>query len=339
MNIKVKRIRLDARIPIRASDGAVGYDVFASRVLDKNTKEVIKELPIEISPGGSVLIGIGVQFAVPWLFECQVRPRSGLASKYDIELSNSPGTIDPDFRGEAGVLLRNRGNKTFTVEKNMRIAQLIFSKVEIPVLEETDILPDTRRGAGGFGSTGLFGNGIGIELHNELIGTMDKYYMKVVLQVADNSTCVRGMQKTNGKYKRDEEGKLIGQTRKFGCIIVQNNNIVSHGFNDQYIGSPKCADVGCQREEMNIESGTQIEKCRAMHAEWWAFTNAGKASNPPSLKGSTVYVNAEPCEICAKMIVGYEIDTVVMLKGIYPTNGTRIFKEGGVNIRYVDIDY
>ncbi|MCX6765541.1 MAG: deaminase [Candidatus Moranbacteria bacterium] len=162
--------------------------------------------------------------------------------------------------------------------------------------------------------------------------------MRVVLAVADRSTCVRGVKKVNGKYERDKKGKLVGQNRRFGCVIVKNDNILAQGFNDQYYGSPKCADAGCLREELNIPSGTQIEKCRAMHAEWWAFTNAGKMDSSPTLKGATVYVNAEPCEICAKMIVGFEIDTVVLLKGIYPTNGIRILKEGGVNIRYIEIN-
>lgn len=338
MNIKIRKLRDDAKIPIRASDGAVGYDVFASRVLDKNTKEVSQDLPVEIPAGGSVLIGTGVQMAVLWPYQCEVRPRSGLATKHDIELSNSPGTIDPDFRGEAGVLLRNRGDKPFVVEKNMRIAQFIFSKVEIPVLEEAEELPPTRRDVGGFGATGLFGKGFGIENYSEQIRKIDEYYMKVVLAIADRSTCVRGVKKINDKYERDEKGNLVGQTRKFGCIIVKDDNIVAQGFNDQYQGSQKCAKVGCLREELKIPSGTKIEQCRAMHAEWWACTNAGKMENPPSLKGATFYVNTEPCQICAKMIVGFEAEAVVMLKGVYPTNGTKILKEGGVNIRYIEVN-
>ena len=156
MLVYVQRIREDSKIPERATAGAIGYDVYASRVLDKWTREVISDLPIEIKPGGSILIGIGVRFDVPFPHDTQVRPRSGLASRYDIELSNSPGTVDPDFRGEAGILLRNRGEKTFVVEKNMRIAQLIFTKVEIPELIEVQQISETVRGEGGFGSTGLF---------------------------------------------------------------------------------------------------------------------------------------------------------------------------------------
>ena len=156
MIVQVEKIREDAKIPQRASNQAVGYDVWASIVLDKITKKTIQELPVEIDAGKSALIGIGIRFAVPFPIQCEVRPRSGLASKDDIELSNSPGTVDPDFRGEIGVLLRNRGEKPFTVNKGMRIAQLIFSRVTIPVLEETEKLAETLRGAGGFGSTGLF---------------------------------------------------------------------------------------------------------------------------------------------------------------------------------------
>jgi len=337
MNIKVRKIREDGIIPVRASDGAVGYDVFASRVLDKFTKNMIGDLPINIPAGESVLIGIGVQMALPWPFQCEVRPRSGLASKYDIELANSPGTIDPDFRGEAGVLLRNRGDKIFIVEKGMRIAQLIFSEVAVPILEETDELPETRRGVGGFGSTGLTGIGLGTKAFDDSIRAMDEYYMKVTLAISERSRCVRGVKKINGQYERDERGKLIGQTRKFGAIFVKDDNIIAQGFNDQYSGSKKCAEAGCLREELKIPSGTRIETCRAMHAEWWAITNASRSGSGVSLKDATLYVNAEPCEVCAKIITGLQLDTVVMLEGVYPANGTSILHEAGINTRYVKV--
>ena len=324
-------------LPIRASDGAVGYDVFASYVLDKKTKEPTKDLPVEIPPGGSVLIGIGVRLAVPWPFQCEVRPRSGLASKHDIELSNSPGTIDPDFRGEAGALLRNRGADFFTVEKNMRIAQLVFSKTEIPILEEAEELPRTRRDTGGFGSTGLMGIGLGTVDYDEAVRAADEYYMRVVLAIADRSTCVRGVKRIGGVYERDEKWMLVGQTRKFGAIIVKNDNIIAQGFNDQYAGSKKCTELGCLREEMQIASGTQIEKCRAMHAEWWAITNPNRMDSAPSLRDAVLYVNAEPCEICAKIITGTGIETVVMLEGVYPANGLQILKDAGINIRYIKL--
>ena len=219
----------------------------------------------------------------------------------------------------------------------MRIAQLVFSKAEIPILEETNELPPTRRGGGGFGATGLYGTGLGTGDYDKKIRKMDQYYMKVVLAAAERSMCVRGVKKINSKYERDSEGNLGGQTRKFGCIIVKNDNIVAQGFNDQYPGSPKCADAGCLRAELGILSGTQLEKCRAMHAEWWAITNALKTGGTSGVKNATIYINAEPCEICAKIIAGLEVETVVMLEGIYPTNGINILSEAGINIRYVKL--
>ena len=336
MIIQVCKIRKDARIPERASNFAVGYDVFALRVLDKTTKKVIKELPIEILPGESALIGIGVKFAIPWPIQCEVRPRSGLASKFDVELSNSPGTIDPDFRGEAGILLRNRGEKVFTVEKDMRIAQLVFSEVKIPILEITKELPPTIRGSGGFGSTGFFEIKEGTTEFWREVEKVDRFYMKVVLAIADRSNCMRGVPRDeNDKYLRDENGNFVNQTRKFGCVIVKDGNIISMGYNAQHKGSPLCSEVGCLRENEKIPSGTKLERCRAMHAEWWALSNLVVSGVGVSTKGATMYLNAEPCEICAKLITQTEMEAMVLLEGVYPTNGTAIVKNAGINIRYV----
>jgi len=336
MIVRVEKIREDAKIPQRASNQAVGYDVWSSMVLDKITKEPIQELPIEIAPSKSALIGIGVRFAVPFPIQCEVRPRSGLASKHDIELSNSPGTVDPDFRGEIGVLLRNRGENPFTVTKEMRIAQLIFSRVTIPVLEEVEKLPVTIRGAGGFGSTGLFEIKEGTIVYQKEIEEMDRFYMNIVLAVAERSNCMRGVKKNNeGKYEKDENGKYIGQSRKFGCIIVKDDNILSMGFNAQVRGSSLCSEIGCLREAENIPSGTKIERCRAVHAEMMAISKMLASGVGTSTFGATVYVNAEPCEICAKLIVMMGIETLVVLKGVYPTNGLKIVQEGGVNVRYI----
>lgn len=335
--IKIVKIREDAIVPARATNEAIGFDVFGLHVLDKCSKEHVQELPIDIPVGGSILIGIGVRFAIPWPWQCEVRPRSGLASRHDIELSNSPGTIDPDFRGEAGILLRNRGDKSFTIKKGMRIAQLIFSKVEIPFFEEAEELPETRRGSGGFGSTGLLGIKEGTGEFKRALREKDIYYMAVVLAVAERSNCIRGVKIIDGKPERDNKGKLVGQKRKFGCVIEKGDNIISHGFNAQHKGSPLCAEVGCLRDAENIPSGTQIEKCRAMHAEWWALANMLTSGLGASTVGATMYVNSEPCEVCAKLIAQTEIDTLVLLEGIYPTNGLPIIKEAGINIRYVDL--
>jgi dUTP pyrophosphatase len=86
--------------------------------------------------------------------ECQVRPRSGLALKHGITLPNSPGTIDPDYRGEVKIIMQNSGTKSVALSRGERVAQLVFARVEALDVEEVDGLSDTERGAGGFGSTG-----------------------------------------------------------------------------------------------------------------------------------------------------------------------------------------
>ena len=95
---------------------------------------------------------------IPFPFFADLRPRSGLASKYHITVTNAPGTLDPDYRGEAAAVIHNLGKEVFYIEKNMRIAQLVFLRAEIPMLHEVSChsaLNGTARGAGGFGSTGL----------------------------------------------------------------------------------------------------------------------------------------------------------------------------------------
>jgi dUTP pyrophosphatase len=91
---------------------------------------------------------------LPAGFECQVRPRSGLALKYGITLPNSPGTIDPDYRGEVKVILQNSGSEPVRIERGERIAQLVFARFETPRVEEAPTLTASERGTGGFGSTG-----------------------------------------------------------------------------------------------------------------------------------------------------------------------------------------
>ena len=339
MLIKIKKIVPEAKIPERASNQAVGYDVWALRVLDKETKEPIGELPVMVEPGGSVLIGIGVQFAIPSSVQCEVRPRSGLASKHDIELSNSPGTIDPDFRGEAGILLRNRGSKPFKVEKGMRVAQLVFSDVLIPIFEETGELPPSVRGVGGFGSTGLLGIKEGTEIYQREVEKMDRFYMEMAIAASKRSNCIRGAQKfPDGTLKRDKQGNLIGSTRRFGCVIVKDDNVISFGYNAQYPGSKLCEEVGCLRDELKIPSGTQLEKCRGVHAEEMAFSKLTVSGVGVSTRGATIYLNSAPCELCAKSIAQKEIGTVVVLKGVYPEEeGITILKKAGVDVRFLEL--
>jgi len=100
------------------------------------------------------LIPTGVFIALPFGYEAQVRPRSGLALKYGITLVNAPGTIDSDYRGEIGIILCNHGPSKFLVERGMRIAQLVVQPVVRAELEEVTELEETHRGEGGFGHTG-----------------------------------------------------------------------------------------------------------------------------------------------------------------------------------------
>jgi dUTP pyrophosphatase len=108
-----------------------------------------------LNPLERKLIPTGIFLEIPAGFECQVRPRSGLAFKNGITVLNSPGTIDADYRGEVGVLLINLSTEPFVVENGERIAQLVFSKVEQIEFELVGTLSETDRGTGGFGSTGV----------------------------------------------------------------------------------------------------------------------------------------------------------------------------------------
>jgi dUTP pyrophosphatase len=130
-------------LPGYATEGAAGMDLLAA-VHD----------PLTILPGARVLVPTGLKIALPAGYELQVRPRSGLALKHGIVLPNSPGTVDEDFRGELQVIVMNAGDTAFVVERGMRIAQAVVSPVVRAAWREVDVLPDTARGAGGFGSTG-----------------------------------------------------------------------------------------------------------------------------------------------------------------------------------------
>lgn len=107
-----------------------------------------------LAPGARLAVPTGLAVALPTGFEAQVRPRSGLAARHGITVLNSPGTIDADYRGEIAVLLINLGGESFTIERGMRIAQLVVAPVTRIVWEEGADLPASIRGAGGFGSTG-----------------------------------------------------------------------------------------------------------------------------------------------------------------------------------------
>ena len=133
-----------ALAPRRMSEHAAGYDIAAA--LDE---------PLTLAPHGArALVPCGFSMALPEGYEAQVRPRSGLALKHGVTLLNSPGTIDADYRGEVRVILVNHGNEPFVVEPGMRLAQLVFAKIEALAVSLVTQLPATQRGDGGFGSTG-----------------------------------------------------------------------------------------------------------------------------------------------------------------------------------------
>ena len=109
---------------------------------------------IELSPGESCLVPTGLSVAFPKEYEIQIRPRSGLAAKNNISDLNTSGTIDSDYRGELKIILFNHGNENFTINNNDRIAQMVLTPIVKIDLDETNELPETLRGKGGFGSTG-----------------------------------------------------------------------------------------------------------------------------------------------------------------------------------------
>ncbi len=132
----------DLPLPSRATPHAAGYDVRSA------------EPEVVLRPGEVRLVATGLVMELPIGVECQVRPRSGLAVRHGITLPNSPGTIDPDYRGELKVIMQNLGRHPVTLLRGERIAQLVFCRFEAPDVVEVLEVSDTDRGAGGFGSTG-----------------------------------------------------------------------------------------------------------------------------------------------------------------------------------------
>jgi dUTP pyrophosphatase len=130
--------------PTYETEGSAGMDLRA------NIEEAITLKPLE-----RTIVKTGLFIALPIGFEAQVRPRSGLAAKKGITVLNSPGTVDADYRGEIGVILVNLSNDDFIINDGERVAQLIIAKHERVHWQEVDVLNETERGAGGFGSTGV----------------------------------------------------------------------------------------------------------------------------------------------------------------------------------------
>jgi dUTP pyrophosphatase len=132
-------------LPSYETAGAAGMDVRAA---------VPADAPLVLAPGSRAMVPTGLSVAIPEGYELQMRPRSGLAAKHGITCLNSPGTIDSDYRGELKVILINHGIEPFTIARGERIGQIVLAPVTRASFALTDALPDTARGAGGFGSTG-----------------------------------------------------------------------------------------------------------------------------------------------------------------------------------------
>ncbi|WP_346893011.1 dUTP diphosphatase [uncultured Roseibium sp.] len=143
--LELKRLAHGADLPLPAyqSDLAAGLDLQAA-----------VDAPLVLEPGKRALVPTGLAMAIPAGFEGQVRPRSGLAAKNGITVLNTPGTIDADYRGEVKVILINLGDEAFTIERGSRIAQLVIAPVHQADIVEVEVLSETDRGEGGFGSTG-----------------------------------------------------------------------------------------------------------------------------------------------------------------------------------------
>jgi dUTP pyrophosphatase len=143
---QVRFVRLESNpdlpLPSRATAHAAGYDVRSA------------EDDFTLEPGDIRLVGTGLIMELPEDVECQVRPRSGLAVRHGVTLPNTPGTIDPDYRGEVKVPLINLGREPVVIRRGERVAQMVFARFEVLQVAEAVEVSDTERGHGGFGSTG-----------------------------------------------------------------------------------------------------------------------------------------------------------------------------------------
>ncbi|MDA9817927.1 dUTP diphosphatase [Flavobacteriaceae bacterium] len=139
--LKIKKINQEISLPRYATDGSAGMDL-------QSAKDVV------IAAGETALVSTGLAIALEKGTEAQIRPRSGMALKHKITVLNSPGTIDSDYRGEIKVILINHSKINFYIKKGDRIAQMVITKYESPLIKEVFDLDETARGIGGFGSTG-----------------------------------------------------------------------------------------------------------------------------------------------------------------------------------------
>jgi dUTP pyrophosphatase len=142
ITVRVKAVQPEF-VPVQQSAHSSGYDLKAA-----------VETAVSIAPGERRLVPTGIRLEIPEGFEGQVRPRSGLALRHGITLLNSPGTIDADYRGDVGVILYNTGGADFIIQPGDRIAQIVFCSVPSVEMKHVEMLHESERGEGGFGSTG-----------------------------------------------------------------------------------------------------------------------------------------------------------------------------------------
>ena len=142
--VLIKRLSKNVELPKYETDGSSGMDLSANISTD-----------IKIDPGKTSIIPTGISLSIPKNFEIQIRPRSGLAAKSQVSVLNTPGTIDSDYRGEIKVILINHGQESFIIENGLRIAQMVICPLIKARFREVETLDDTKRGSGGFGSTGI----------------------------------------------------------------------------------------------------------------------------------------------------------------------------------------
>jgi dUTP pyrophosphatase len=143
VKVLIKKLNPSVQLPSYKTSGASGMDLMA-----------YIEKPINLKPGKACLVPTGLSVAFPEEYEIQIRPRSGLAAKNNISILNTPGTIDSDYRGEIKIILFNHSNENFIIKNNDRVAQMVLTPIIKMELEETNELPESTRGKGGFGSTG-----------------------------------------------------------------------------------------------------------------------------------------------------------------------------------------
>jgi len=141
LRVKILKLDQDLPTPRYAHEGDAGVDLYSAQ-------------DYLLKPGECKIIPTGIKLAIPQGYEAQIRPRSGLASKYSLSILNTPGTIDHQYRGEVGVIMVNFGKNSYQIKKGDRIAQMVFNKIEQVKFEEVQKLDETERNEGGFGSTG-----------------------------------------------------------------------------------------------------------------------------------------------------------------------------------------